>query len=161
MYAKGMAIFFGATTVLIAVLLASSSQSPFAPFGIADQFVVPIVIANFLLLCVSLVFFIYQRAHKEMPEREKLRALEQYAEIQLAPKPRPEFYTVNTAAYMQLQALGTPVTLTPTEPTDGIMTGDTIKISSVADRKRHAIVTVIGTSTDSPAITVRSTYFPE
>ena len=72
-----LAITFSLTTSVIIVLFYVYQSNPFPTIAIA--FIV--VIGNFFCLVVSLFFYIWQRAHKDTPQKDRLEALETYARL--------------------------------------------------------------------------------
>lgn len=75
MLAKSVAVFFSITTVVVFAMSRS---------GILLNYVSPsvawfAVVANFVLLAISLIVFILQRAQRDMPAKQALDTLESYA----------------------------------------------------------------------------------
>lgn len=75
--ARLLAIIFSASSFVIVLLFYVYQRNPFPSITIG--FI--IVIGNFFCLVVSLLFYIWQRAHKDTPQKDRLETLEAYARL--------------------------------------------------------------------------------
>lgn len=75
--AKISFVVFSASTVLLYILARNGTIT--AVFGPILAYVVYLL--NFALLIASTLFYIWQRAHKDTPQRDRLEALETYARL--------------------------------------------------------------------------------
>ena len=75
--AKISFVVFSASTVLLYILARNGTMT--AVFG--PMLACVVYLLNFALLIVSTLFYIWQRAHKDTPQKDRLEALETYARL--------------------------------------------------------------------------------
>lgn len=76
--ARLLTMIFSSSSFIIVLLFYVYQRNPFPDITIG--FIV--VIGNFFCLVVSLLFYIWQCAHKDTPQRDSLEALETYARLE-------------------------------------------------------------------------------
>lgn len=151
-----LASFFSLTTVILALLSRQGVLTTWVSPGTA----LLILVSNFTLLVVSLTFFIWQRTHKQQPKHDVAEQYQRYAAVMTeeAPVTLPTSFTVSDKVFARLRTLYEPVDITLSQPTNHLMTGDTIRLIKHSRPAQVAIVEVSAISDHT--VTVRPTYLP-
>lgn len=147
--AKSALIFFSLTTVMIFSLMRQPGRM--RAMGITPDFATILVLANFALLIASVVFFVWQRAHKDTPAHQAVETLEAFAVRELHESiALPEAISIPDNSLKKLSTPDEAVSLSPQGYLSSkyIRVGQTIKLTSTAEPKQYVIATVVTVSDD-------------
>ena len=148
--------FFTVTTVLL--LLALRDPQGLRSRGLTDSIAVTIVLINFVLLVASILFFVYQRANRVRPSKNRRELLDAFAESTLYGETQtPEATSIRHEDLMKLDEPFAQVVL-PVQgrlAPDYLKLGQTVKLTSEIKPPHFVIAEII--DFDSDTVTLRRT----
>lgn len=144
--------FFTFTTIVLFVVLRDPLLSQLSrTHGLSDGLAVAIVSANFVGLTLSLIAFIYQRAHKNLAARRHTQTLESFAERARYEEIKiPEATIVRHEDLLRLRDPFVVVSI----PAQGRLTsehvevGQVVKLTSPVEPRQYVIVEVVAIADD-------------
>lgn len=142
-------IFFSLTTMVIFSLMRQPLRV--RAMGINPDLATVLVLANFALLVASVVFFVWQRAHKDTPAHQAVETLETFAARELRQATMlPEAISIPDDALKKLSASYETVPLSPQGylSPEYLQPEQTIKLTSSAEPKQYVIAEVVSVSDD-------------